>query len=91
MNSVIKNFIWRFMERMLANIVAFVVSIILARILSPEEYGTIAIVSVIIVFFQVFVDCGLGNSLIQKKDADDLDFSTIFYCGLCFFILYTFF
>lgn len=93
MNSVIKNFIWRFMERMLANIVAFVVSIILARILSPEEYGTIAIVSVIIVFFQVFVDCGLGNSLIQKKDADDLDFSTIFYfnivaCVFLYFILF---
>lgn len=88
MNSVIKNFIWRFMERMLANIVAFVVSIILARILSPEEYGTIAIVSVIIVFFQVFVDCGFGNSLIQKKDADDLDFSTIFYFNIvaCVFL-----
>lgn len=68
----------------------FVVSIVLARILSPEDYGTIALVTVFTTILQVFVDSGLGTALIQKKDADDLDFSSVFYfnAALCL-ILYT--
>ncbi len=73
------NLIWRFLERCGAQVVAFVVSMILARILGPEEYGTIAMVTVFTTLMQVFVDSGMGNALIQKKDADDLDFSTVFY------------
>ena len=59
--------------------VTFTVSIVLARLLSPEDYGTIALVTVFTTILQVFVDSGLGTSLIQKKDADDLDFSSVFY------------
>ena len=51
----------------------------LARLLVPEDYGTIALVTVFTVILQVFVDSGLGTALIQKKDADDLDFSSVFY------------
>ena len=51
----------------------------MARILSPEDYGTIALVTVFTAILQVFVDSGLGTALIQKKDADDLDFSSVFY------------
>ena len=58
------------------------VSIILARLLSPEDYGTIALITVFISILQVFVDSGLGNALIQKIDADDLDFSTVFYFNI---------
>lgn len=67
------------MERCGAKLVSFVVSLVLARLLAPEAYGTIALVLVIITILDVFVDSGLGNALIQKKDADDLDFSTVFY------------
>ena len=77
--TVFSNLIWRFAERCGAQGVAFVVSLVLARLLSPEDYGTIALVTVFITILQVFVDSGLGNALIQKKDADDVDFSSVFY------------
>ena len=57
----------------------FLVSIVLARLLMPEDYGTIALVTVFTTIMQVFVDSGLSTALIQKKDADDLDFSSVFY------------
>ena len=88
-NNVLSNMIWRFAERCGAQIIQFIVQIVLARILAPEAYGTVAIVVVIANIFQVFVDSGLGNALIQKKDADDLDFSSVFYFNLIWcFILY---
>ncbi len=76
------NLIWRFAERCGAQGISFVVSIVLARLLSPTEYGTIALVTVFLSIFQVFVDGGLGTALIQKKDADDVDFSTIFFFNI---------
>ncbi len=87
-SSIISNFIWRFLERCGAQIVSLVISIILARLIAPEVYGSIALVTVFITLLQVFVDSGLGVSLIQKKDADDVDFSTVFYFNLamCIFI-----
>lgn len=84
--KVFSNVIWRFAERCGAQLVAFIVSIVLARILMPEDYGTIALVTVFITIMQVFVDSGLGNALIQKKDADDIDFSTVFYTNIIFCI-----
>lgn len=78
-NSVISNFAWRFAERCGAQLVTFIVSIVLARILAPEDYGQIALITVFTTIMQVFVDSGLGTALIQKKDADDLDFSSVFY------------
>ena len=77
--GVFTNLIWRFAERCGAQGVAFVVSIVLARLLAPEAYGTIALVTVFTTILNVFVNSGLGNALIQKKDADDLDFSSVFY------------
>ena len=77
--KIISNFMWRFAERSGAQVVSFIVSIVLARILLPEDYGTIALVTVFTSILQVFVDSGLGTALIQKKDADDLDFSSVFY------------
>ena len=78
-NNVLKNFIWRFAERCGAQLVTFIVSIVLARILAPEDYGKIALITVFITILQVFVDSGLGTALIQKKNADELDFSSVFY------------
>ena len=77
--NILSNFLWRFAERCGAQLVSFVVSIVLARILSPEDYGTIALVTVFTAILQVFVDSGLSTALIQKKDADELDFSSVFY------------
>lgn len=80
--SVLKNFFWRFAERSGAQLVTFVVSIVLARILIPEDYGQIALITVFTSIMQVFVDSGLGTALIQKKDATDLDFSSVFFFNL---------
>lgn len=89
-NSVISNFFWRFGERCGAQGVKLLVELVLARILLPEDYGLIALVTVFIQILNVFVDSGLGNALIQKKDADDLDFSTVFYFNIVWcVILYT--
>ena len=77
--EVLSNFLWCFAERSGAQIVTFLVSIVLARLLMPEDYGTIALVTVFTTIMQVFVDSGLSTALIQKKDADDLDFSSVFY------------
>ncbi len=76
---VLSNFLWRFAERCGAQGVSFVVSVVLARLLVPEVYGTIALVTVFTAILNVFVDSGLGSALVQKKDADDLDFSSVFY------------
>lgn len=73
-NSVFSNFIWRFLERCGAQGVTLIVSIVLARLLDPDVYGTVALVTVFTTIMQIFVDSGMGNALIQKKDADDLDF-----------------
>ena len=81
-NGIIKNFFWRFAERCGAQLVTLIVSIVLARILSPSDYGTVSLVMVFTTIMQVFVDSGLGTALIQKKDADDLDFSSVFYFNL---------
>lgn len=90
---VTSNFVWRFLERSGAQGVAFIVSIVLARLLAPEVYGTIALVTVFTTIMNVFVDSGLGNALIQKKEADDLDFSTVFFfniamCSVLYLIMY---
>ena len=82
--KIFSNLIWRFLERSGAQFVSFIVSLVLARILMPEDYGTIALITVFTTILQVFVDSGLGNALIQKKDADDLDFSTVFFSNLVF-------
>lgn len=84
---VVNNLAWRFAERIGAKGVEFIVSVVLARLLTPELYGTIALVTVFITILQVFVDSGLGNALVQKKDADDLDFSTVFYFNIVFCLL----
>lgn len=83
--------IWKLAERFGAQGVGFLVSFILARILEPDAYGTIALVMVFTNVLQVFVDGGLANSLIQKKDADSRDFSTVFFFNIIMsMILYVF-
>lgn len=91
--TVMSNIVWRFAERCGAQGVSFIVSIVLARLLDPEAYGTVALVTVFTTVLQVFIDSGLGNALIQKKDADDVDFSTVFYfnfvvCCLLYVAMY---
>ena len=81
-NKALSGFFWRLMERFGAQGVTFVVSVVLARLLDPKVYGTVALIAVFTTILGVFVDSGMGNALIQKKDADDLDFSSVFYFNM---------
>ena len=82
--QVINGAFWKFAERTAAQLVSVVVSIILARLLSPSEYGTISLVIIFVEIANVFVNSGFGQALIQKKDADSVDFSSVFYFSLFF-------
>lgn len=91
--SIISNIFWKFSERILAQTVSLTVSIILARLLEPDDYGVIAFVTIFIALADVFVTSGIPNALIQKKNADDNDFSSVFYfnlglSGVLYLILY---
>lgn len=87
--KVLSNFIWRFFERTGSQIVQLVVSIVLARILEPTVYGTVAIMNIFINILNVLLNCNLATALVQKKNADDIDFSTVFYAQILFgLILY---
>lgn len=93
MKKVLSGLFWKFSERILAQVVTLIVSIVLARLLTPEDYGLIALVTVFITIANVFVVQGFGSALIQKRDADNVDFSSVFYANIVFslflyFILY---
>lgn len=81
-STVLSSLLWKLMERSGTQGIQFLVQIILARLLTPEQFGTIAIVTVFISLATVFVQGGLNTALIQKKGTDDLDFSSIFYLSL---------
>ena len=81
--------IWKLLERFSSQLVSFVISIVLARILMPSDYGIIAIILVFINLANVIIDGGFNTALIQKKNADQIDFSTIFwFCLLMAGLLY---
>ena len=86
-DSFFSGFFWKFNEQISSQIVSFVVSIVLARILSPKDYGIVSLVNVFIILANVFVTSGFSAALIQKKDATELDFSTIFHCSFIFSII----
>ena len=86
-SSTMSNVLWKFGERITAQFVSTIVAIILARLLYPEDYGVVTIVTIFISLFNALVTGGLGNALIQKKDADELDFSSMFYFSLSFSLI----
>ncbi|MBQ2900585.1 MAG: lipopolysaccharide biosynthesis protein [Agathobacter sp.] len=87
--AIIGSFIWKFAERVLAQGISFVISLVLARLLSPDDYGMIALVLVFINLAYVFISSGFATALIQNKDADSTDFSTNFYCSfVCAIVIY---
>lgn len=79
---VVSGFIWNLGEKLLIQLIAFVVGLILARKLGPETYGLIATVSVIITLLTVATNLYTGTYLMRKKDVDSLDMNTAFYFSL---------
>lgn len=81
-NEIVYNSVWRFLERIIAQMVTLIVSIVLARILVPDDYGAVSVIMIFINFCNILVTHGFNSSLIQKKDADKIDFSTAFFANL---------
>lgn len=81
-NKTVKGMGWSALENVTRLGLTFVVSIILARLLSPEEYGLIGILSIFIALFNAIVDGGFTNALIRKQNATDTEYSTVFYTNL---------
>ena len=73
-DKTLSGFLYKMLERVGALGVNFAVSLILARLLLPQEYGLVALSMVLITILDVFVTYGFGNSLIADKNADNLDF-----------------
>lgn len=81
-HQVASGMIWTAIERFGSQIVQFIISIILARLLLPDDYGLIGMLAIFMAISQTFLDSGFANALIQKKDRNDTDYSTVFYFNL---------
>ena len=87
--TVIKSLAWKFFERGGGQVVQFIISVILARLLTPQDYGAVALLVIFISIASVFVQSGLSAALVQKKDADETDFSSVaIYCFSLATLLY---
>lgn len=91
--TVISSLIWKFLERLGTQGIQFVVSIILARLLLPSDYGVVTMIMVFTAISNAFIQAGFSTSLIQQKNSDELDYSSVFYTSfiiatLCYVILY---
>lgn len=80
--KVVKGFAWALLERFSMQFASFFISMILARLLTPDDYGTIALLTIFIALSSVFADSGFGSALIQKKEATEADFNSVFYLSL---------
>ena len=78
--------VWKFLERFSAKAVSLIVSVILARLLTPEDYSVVGIVSIFFVFANILISGGFETALIQKKEVDLVDYSSVFFLNLfiCF-------
>lgn len=86
-SKTLSGLIWKFAERSGAQAIQFVVSIILARLLTPADYGLIGLITVFIAVATVFAQSGLGQALVQHKNIDKTEFSTVFYFSVVFSVL----
>ena len=91
--KTISGLFWSFFDNFFYLLIQFVIGIILAKILSPKEFGLIGLITVFLAISQTFIDSGFSNSLIRKLECTDVDYSTIFYFNiitslLFYFILY---
>ena len=76
--------IWSLAERVFTQAISFVISIVLARLLTPYDYGVVGMTAIFITLSNVFVDAGFSNALIRKRDSNEIDYSTAFVCNVSF-------
>jgi teichuronic acid exporter len=73
---------WSLLEKFLKRGITFIVSIFLARLLEPSDFGLVAMISVFTALAEVFYDFGMGQALIQQQKITELQYSTVFYVNL---------
>ncbi len=73
---------WSAIERLSYQGITFLIQIVLARHLTPDDYGVVAMLAIFLQIAQVFIDSGFANALIKKQDCTDADYSTVFYYNL---------
>lgn len=81
-HKIISSLLYQFAERLLVKGLGLIISIILARLLSPTEFGQVALMMVFVNVSIVFVDSGLNSAIVQNKDTSEGDYSTVFYLSL---------
>lgn len=81
-DKTIKGVIWSSIDRFSAQGIQFVFSILIARLLVPDDYGVIAMLGIFLAVSQTFIDSGFGSALIRKVDRTEKDFSTVFYFNI---------
>lgn len=89
--KTVSGLLWSFVDTIAGQGITFIVGIILARILSPREFGLIGMITVFIAVSESFINSGFSSALIRKKDCTNIDFSTVFYfnlaAGILFFLI----
>jgi teichuronic acid exporter len=78
-DKTVSGLIWSFVEKFSSQLVTFIVGIVLARLLSPKEFGLVGMLTVFISISQIFIQSGFNQALIRKIDCSDADYSTVFY------------
>ena len=81
-DKIISGVVWRTIERLGVRLIHFLVTMVLARLLVPEAFGTVAMLTVFISISRVFVESGLGVALVQKTKVSQTDYCTVFYLNL---------
>ena len=89
-NKTVKGVSWSLIDNIANTGVSFLVGIILARILSPAEFGILGMITIFIAISNSIVDSGFSNALIRKTDAKDIDYNTVFYFNLVISIIFYF-
>lgn len=85
--KTIKGVGWSFTDNIASSGISFLVGLVLARLLSPQEYGLIGITTIFIAVFNSIVDSGFSSALIRKNDAKDFDYNTVFLTNLVLSVL----
>ena len=83
-------FVWSFVEKASVRGVAFIIGLLLARLLSPSDYGLIGMLAILMSVSQIFIESGFSKALVQKQDRNEVDFSTVFYFNIGVAILFYF-
>lgn len=91
--AILKGIVWTSFDKFGVQLIQFTFGIIIARILSPEDYGTVGLITIFIAFSQVFIESGFGKALVQYNTPSPLDYSTVFYFNIfiaivCYIIIF---